>query len=326
MLRKESLDSGRHSIKFLPVRNLVEREEGVTFKKPLLPKISIVDHIPDLHDRPTSNRNLRLMLLFSTICSSLVGPLLIYVEIEVMLKLFWRQIIIVILLCACSPFIPEESNSHSFKHYFKRFPKFLKGGFWHCLSLIFFALSVEKTSLGNSYILSNMDLLSLVILRRIYINSRLSKNEKIGIGTAFACILLCFLDHVSIGNVFALLSSLASCFFLVWGEESTSNKSWRTFTIVNFISMIILGIISWIFKANIEFSRDTQNGLFGVFTLEWLPLHLVIALIVGLGSSALLFKLSKGLTDFENKFSSAFQAPLAAIFGYLFHLTCKNSH
>ncbi|KAL4482834.1 hypothetical protein ABPG72_022394 [Tetrahymena utriculariae] len=257
------------------------------------------------------------------------------------LRAFWRQILISIF------FIPliyqeyskekteeiEEMRLYQREHIFNK----------NCLKTIIFcsfvyavwvgtmAYSVFHTSIANVYIFNNIYPLFLVIYKMLsyftpkeekILRQSINKFETFGALLSITVLVLLVYENTSAvyPELIALVGALSASIYYSNIQQITCEYPWMLAVfLLSTFTTIFFGIYSLIFEKS-TFDMNTNHGLFGVFSVDWILLNIFISLVTGVINTKLFSYISQQLKTIYVDIaimSEAFAAMLLAfIFGF----------
>jgi len=281
-----------------------------------------------------------LLAIIALINSGFLGPFLLMIDANRIVKAGWRQMMTAFLLVPLMIYEYKRGDSSLYQRKvlfdMQVIRKMILAAFLHSLWTITFAYSINFTSMTHVYILNNLDIF-INCLMKIFRRDRMSILEKVGFLFTIIGIVILYLDHsfegstpdfsalssVSVllnGNSIAFLGSVAGTFYLWTCYGITEDyPSWLGITIINFLSSIFQLIYSLLFE-NATFDSSIQNGVFGLFTFKWFFIHIGISLVTGIGCFCLMIIISRIFTPLHYHLLLNLAPVSGALISYFFGL------
>lgn len=278
-----------------------------------------------------------VVIIVALINSGFLGPFLIIVKANEIVKAGWRQLMTAILIIPIAVYekFVTDKELYKFDVLFNRavVNKLIIAAFFHSLWIISFAYSINYTSMTHVYILNNMDVFIYCIFKMIK-REKISGYEKFGFSMTLIGILLIYIDKdilfftkespeyslILKGNTIALLGSISAALYLSSCYGITEDyPSWLGLTLINILSSINQLLFALIFNSA-TFDTNEYSGIFGLFTKRWFLIHIGISLLTGFGCYCLLILISKKLSPLHHNFILNLEPLSGALMTFLFGL------
>lgn len=329
--RKESLDK--------------KMEEILLQKRVSMPgNDKFLEDLDGVFDSPLANKKYPIwawiVAVIALINSGFIGPFLLMVNANIVVKAGWRQMMTAFLLIPLALYEYKKGTSNLYQRSvlfdFKVLRKMLLASLFHAIWTITFAYSINYTCMTHVYILNNMDIFINCFLKLIR-GEKTSNLEKVGLFITIIGIITLYLDNdfegkvpdfasLSLfsklfkGNTIAFIGSIATSLYLWTCYRITEEyPSWLGITLINFLSSILQLIFCLIFESS-TFDTSTENGIFGLFTFKWFFIHIGIAFITGIGCFCLLIVISRIFIPLHYHFILNLEPISGALVAYFFGL------
>lgn len=278
-----------------------------------------IEEIDGVFDSPLSDKKypfwVWLLALIALINSGFLGPFYLMVDANKIVKAGWRQLMTAFLMIPLAVYEYKRGDGGLYQrkvlldlHVIK---KIVVAAFFHGIWTITFAYSINYTSMAHVYILNNLDIFVNCFLK-ICRREKISTYEKIGFLLTIVGIIVLYLDNFSgegsknpdfstislaamliNGNTVAFLGSVAAAFYLWTCYGITEDyPSWFGIAMINLLSSFFQLAYCLVIEGS-SFDAQTDNGIFGLFTMRWFFVHIGIALVTGIGCFCLLIIVSR---------------------------------
>jgi len=235
-----------------------------------------------------------VLLLSAVVALSAIGPLLAMQEgVNATLKITWRQGCTALLFSplALRSITMTSTRESLQKMTVTKWVIFVLTGAFYAAYCVFYAASLNFTTVGNATILSNAQAIILLI-GRVCVGNFPSLQEGIGALIAFGGAVLCSRDSAEqhggggaatlLGDFLALMSAVSGVIYIVFAKTVRPNIELALFM---FLLMVSGTIFSFIFLAvqrvHFSFDRNINEGVFGWMNLGFdrLPLQLIMVVV-----------------------------------------------
>ena len=305
----------------------------------------LLAEIDGVYDSPLASKKypiwVWILAIIALINSGFIGPFLLMIDANRIVKAGWRQMMTAFLLIPLMLYEYKRGDSSLYQSKvlfdLKVIRKMVIAAFFHGIWTITFAYSINFTSITHVYILNNLDIF-INCFFKIFRREKISTLEKIGFLITIIGIILLYIDNtfdgaktpdfteISLsnilfnGNTIAFLGSIAGAFYLLTCYGITEDyPSWLGITIINFLSSIFQLAYSVLFESA-SFDSDTYYGVFGLFTLRWFFIHIGISLITGIGCFCLMIIISRIFIPLHYHFLLHLEPVSGSIMTYLLGL------
>jgi drug/metabolite transporter (DMT)-like permease len=278
-----------------------------------------------------------IVIIVALINSGFLGPFLMIVEANEIVKAGWRQLmtaILIIPIAVYEKFITDK-ELYKFEVLFNKavVNKLIIAAFFHSIWIISFAYSINYTSMTQVYILNNMDVFIYCFFKMIK-REKISGYEKFGFSLTIIGVILIYINTdilfftkdtpdyalIAKGNTIALLGSIAAALYLSSCHGITEEyPSWLGLTLINILSAINQLLFALIFYSA-TFDTDEFSGIFGVFTKRWFLTHIGISFLTGIGCYCLLIIISQKLSPLHYNFILNLEPLSGALMTFFFGL------
>eukprot|EP00934_Nitzschia_sp_Nitz4_P000675 Nitzschia sp. Nitz4//scaffold13_size275219//22564//24186//NITZ4_000839-RA/size275219-processed-gene-0.124-mRNA-1//-1//CDS//3329535909//675//frame0 len=264
-----------------------------------------------------------ILLFVAAISLSAVGPLLdMQLNATSNMKATWRMLGTGIFLF---PFAVSQFSKTGFPQLtIPQWTTFLLSAASYNFMVLFFALSLDYTSVGNSVILANSMAL-IMLIGKLFVGEHISFLEGGGALVAFGGAILCSKDSAAgengsssiWGDFLAILSALSGVGFLVFAKATRQHMPMGIFM---FSTMVVGSVMIAVFQVYVmgeELTMDMnpRHGLWGFLAPQpdRLPLEIAIVVICsGIGRMGYVYSMQ----FFDNLVMScvALLEPVLAVF------------
>lgn len=234
------------------------------------------------------------LLLSAVIALSSIGPLLAMQQnvSSATLKITWRTTAtaLIVMPLAMRSLLTRSIPVMNASHWLV----FALTSVCYAAYCVFYAWSLDYTSVGNATILSNSQAV-LLLIGKFFVGQRISRNEAAGAVVAFVGAILCSRDSAGrdasatidgsntlLGDFLAILSAITGVFYIVFAKTV---RPFMDLSVFMYFVMILGACETLAFLmlqgVKFTFNRDETHGVFGWMNHEFdrLPLEIIIVLI-----------------------------------------------